>query len=335
MSIQSEAHFGIIGAGGWGTALAVVINRAGSRVTLWTRNENVLRLIDEKRVNEPYLPDVFIDPDIHVTANIDLVSQSCKYIILAVPSQHVRPICIGLSDRLPSGIPIIIAAKGIERGSLALMSEVVNAILPENPVMVITGPNFAHEVAMGMPSATTIAGANRTQTEKVIYAIGGKFFRPYYSDDLIGVQIGGAVKNVIAIACGISTGRGLGENARSALITRGLAEMRRLCLAKGGREDTLAGLSGMGDLVLSCSSLSSRNMALGHAVGKGKKIEALLNSSGSGLTEGVITAESVYQLSRRLGVAMPICSMVHHVLEGSAEVEQAIEQLLSRPLASE
>lgn len=331
----TDAHFGVMGAGGWGTALAVVINRAGSRATLWTRNDNVLRLVKDRRVNDAYLSDVFIDPDIGISTSLDELSQQCTHIILAVPSQHVRPLCIALSDRLPGSVSVIIASKGIERGSLALMSEVVSSILPENPVMVLSGPNFAREIAMGQPAATCVAGFNRTMTEKVIYAIGGKFFRPYYSDDIIGVQVGGAVKNVIAIACGICTGKGLGENARAALITRGLSEMKRLARVKGGKEETLSGLAGIGDMVLSCSSLASRNMAFGHALGQGKKISDIIQSTGHALTEGVMTAESVYQLSRRMGVGMPICSTVHEILSGQMDVEDGIEQLLARPLIGE
>ncbi len=334
-TIPSAAHFGIIGTGGWGTALAVVINRAGADVTLWTRNETVLGMIRDKRVNELYLPDIFIDPDIAVTSDLGHVAQESSHILLCVPSQQVRPLCIALSDRLPSGVPVIIAAKGIERGSLCLMHEVVHAILPDNTVMVLSGPNFAREVAMGLPAAATIAGNNRTVTEKAIYAIGGRYFRPYYSDDLVGVEIGGAVKNVLAIASGICTGRGLGENARAALITRGLSEMKRLAQTKGGKEDTLAGLAGIGDLLLTCTSLSSRNMAYGHAIGKAGKAAQVETSETGGLTEGIATAESVYQLARRLGVSMPICSMVYDILQGTTEIDTAIEQLLSRPLGME
>jgi len=333
--MSDAAHFAVIGAGGWGTALAIVTNRSGSKVTLWTRNENIVSVIEDKRVNETYLPDVFIDPDIEVTTDLRQVCRLADYVVLSVPSQHIRPVCISLSDQLPSGVPVIVASKGIERGSLSLMSEVVSSILPSNPVMVLSGPNFAHEVAIGLPSATVIAGKSRTLSEKVIYAMGGKFFRPYYTDDVVGVQIGGAVKNVIAIACGICTGRGLGENARAAVITRGLAEMSRLAEVKGGKPETLAGLSGLGDLILSASSLTSRNMALGYAIGKGEKIASLLPGQRGGLAEGVATAESVYQLSRKLGVSMPICTIVYELLEQMIDIDHAIEQLLSRPLVIE
>lgn len=333
MSVHDQAHFGVIGAGGWGTALAVVANRSGSKVTMWTRNENVISVIRDKRVNEAHLPDVFIDPDIDITDNLSEVCQKAHFLILAVPAQHVRTICISLSDLLPKGVPLIIASKGIERGSLSLMSEVVRGVLPENPILVLSGPNFAKEVAFGMPAASTLAGENRILAEKVIYAMGGKFFRLYYSGDVIGVQIGGAVKNVVAIACGIATGCRLGENARAALITRGLAEMARLASVKGGEAETLSGLSGIGDLVLTCSSLTSRNMALGYVIGEGKKISDIVPANAMGLAEGVSTAESVYQLSRKLGVSMPICSTVYEVLEGLTEVDMAVESLLSRPIS--
>ncbi|MCI5049957.1 MAG: NAD(P)-dependent glycerol-3-phosphate dehydrogenase [Rickettsiales bacterium] len=333
--VDERPHFGVIGAGGWGTALAVVANRSGSDVTMWTRNENVANVIANKRVNEFHLPDVFIDPDINVTEDLAHVCQTSNYLILSVPAQNIRTICISLSDQLSSQIPVIIASKGIERGSLSLMSEVVRSILPENPVLILSGPNFAREVAMGMPSATTIAGYNRTIAEKIIYAIGGKFFRPYFSEDVVGVQVGGAIKNVIAIACGIATGRNLGENARAALITRGLAEMSRLARVKGGNPETLSGLSGIGDLMLTCSSATSRNMALGFAIGEGKPIGEVLPGNTLGLAEGVTTAESVYQLSKKLGISMPICTMVHEVLEGLVDIDSAVDNLLSRPISSE
>jgi len=252
-----------------------------------------------------------------------------------VPAQHLRTLCISLSDRLGPHIPILIACKGIERGSLLLMSEIVHSILPNNPVMVLSGPNFAREVAEGLPAATTLAGESRTLTERAMYAMSSHYFRPYYSDDLIGVELGGAVKNVIAIAAGMAEGKQLGENAKAALITRGLAEMKRLAAVKGGKAETLMGLSGLGDLLLTCGSRTSRNMSLGYRIGSGEAVESLLSVNASGLTEGVHTAESVYHLSRNLGVTMPICHMVHDVLQGSTPLDAAIDGLLSRPLVEE
>lgn len=334
-NIRNNPKFGVIGAGGWGTALAVIANRSGSDVMLWTRNDHVMQSISEKRVNELYLPDVFLDPNIGVTQDLAEVCQFADYLILSVPSQYLRTLCISISDQLSSGIPVIIACKGIERGSLQLMSEVVKAILPNNPIMVLSGPNFAAEVAMGLPAAAVLASEHRTLSEKVMYALGGKFFRPYYSDDVVGVQVGGAVKNVVAIASGICMGKGLGENARSALLTRGLAEMSRLAQAKGGREETLAGLAGVGDLMLTASSLTSRNTSLGYKIGQGGDIKKLMDANTGGLSEGAASAESIYQLSRKLGVSMPISSAVHNLLEDEIDLDSAIDQLLTRPLISE
>lgn len=329
------SHFAVIGAGSWGTALAVMINRAGSHVTLYSRNDNVRQQILTKRVNESYLPGIFIDPAIDVADELMVATQKASYVVMAVPSQQLRTSCIALSDQLGRDVPLILACKGIERGSLMFMHEVVKSILPHNPVMVLSGPNFAHEAASGLPTATVIAGERRAMTERAIYAMSGRFFRPYYSDDLIGVQIGGAVKNVIAVACGVAAGRAMGENARAALITRGLVEMQRLAEAKGGDVRTLCGLSGLGDLMLTCSSQTSRNMSLGFAIGKGEKVEPLLSLNRSGLTEGVVTAESVYQLSRNLGVSMPICHTVYELLQGEIDTDQAVEGLLARPLSDE
>ncbi|MBN67543.1 MAG: glycerol-3-phosphate acyltransferase [Rickettsiales bacterium] len=332
--MTKAARVGVIGAGGWGTALGIVANRAGSDVTLWTRNEHVIDSISKRRVNEPYLPDVFIDPSIQITSELNEVCQH-DYVILAVPSQYLRALCISISDMLASNVPLVIATKGIERGSLMMMSEVVRAILPHNPIAILSGPNFAKEVATGMPSATTIACTDQILGEKLIYSMGGKFFRPYYSNDVMGAQVGGAIKNVIAIASGICIGRGLGENARAALVTRGMAEMSRLADIKGGRSETLMGLCGMGDLILSCASQKSRNMALGYAIGQGNKPDEVVPSNKHGLTEGVMTAESVYQISQKLGVNMPIARVVHQVLHNEIDIDSGIELLLERPFAPE
>ncbi len=332
MTIKTKVS--VVGAGAWGTALAILANRASSEVTLWTRNEAVLNSIRERRVNDAYLKNCFIDPAIHVTGELSDVS-ACDLLIVATPSQSLRTACIALSDLIDPKLPILISSKGIERGSLALMSEVANSILPANPVAVISGPNFAHEAATGLPTATTLACSDPVLAEQMAYAIGGRNFRPYVSDDLIGTQIGGATKNVIALACGIASGRGLGENARAALITRGLAEMCRMARVRGGREDTLMGLCGIGDLVLTCSSTQSRNFALGVELGKGKPVKEAVPGHLHGLTEGVVTADSIYEISMKLGVSMPICSTVHHILKGNMTVQEGIDDLLGRPFAAE
>lgn len=327
MSI-SEPHVGVIGAGAWGTALAMLANRAGSRATLWTRNTQVMDAIREQRENVQYLPGQFIDPAIAVTGDSGFVSD-CDVLILCIPAQSLRTVAISLSDKVPVNLPLVIATKGIERGSLMLMSEVVQSILPHNPYAIISGPNFANEAAAGLPTATALATHSDALAERLLYAVGGKFFRLYANSDPIGTQIGGAVKNVIAIAAGIVEGRGMGENARAAIVTRGLAEIARLIRAKGGEESTLLGLSGMGDVMLTCNSVKSRNYALGVMLGRGGA------SRTSRLTEGVATAESVTLLARKLGVAMPITSAVSGILAGTVAVEEAIEKLLERPLGSE
>lgn len=328
-------HIGVIGAGAWGTALAVLANRAGSRVTLWTRNEQVIGAITSRRENTQYLPELLIDPAITATSDLLRLS-SCDALIMTIPAQSLRAVTVSLSDTVTASMPIVIATKGIERGSLMLMSEVMQSILPHNPYAVLSGPNFAREAADGLPTATALATHHDAVADKLMFALGGKYFRLYSNDDPIGTQIGGALKNVLAIAAGIVSGRGMGENARAAIITRGIAELARFSKAKGGKEETLMGLSGIGDILLSCTSAKSRNYALGISLGRAKKsISAEVAGRGVGLTEGVATAESIAQLAHKLGVNMPIMFAVHEILSGKLPINAAIERLLERPLGTE
>ncbi|NBO19080.1 MAG: NAD(P)-dependent glycerol-3-phosphate dehydrogenase, partial [Proteobacteria bacterium] len=317
---MTDTHYkvGVIGGGAWGTALSILANRAGSEVTLCTRNLNVIQAIQERRTNDAYLPGVFIDPAITLT---DKLIDICRHdlIILAAPSHTMRSVCIALSDLLPTNIPIMIACKGIERGSLMLMGEIAKSILPKNPLSVISGPNFADEAARGLPTATTIACAEQQHWDMLVQAIGGRLFRPY----------------LIAIACGIAIGKNFGENARAAIVTRGFMEMARLTIAKGGKHETLMGLSGMGDLILTCGSTKSRNMSFGMAIGQGKNKDEVLLSRGRTATEGVIAAESVHKLAKKLGVAMPITEAVYHILYENSDVHQTVDSLLGRPFGAE
>lgn len=301
---------------------------------LCTRNTNVIQSIEERRTNEAYLPSVFVDPNITVSDNL---AEACKgdILIIAVPSHTLRSVCIAMSDLLPTNLPIVLASKGIERGSLMLMSEVVKSILPHNPVAILSGPNFAEEAARGLPTATSISCSDSSLWDMLMYAIGGRLFRPYLTTDMVGTQIGGAIKNVIAIACGIAIGKDFGENARAAIVTRGFAEIARLTLAKGGKYETLMGLSGLGDLILTCGSLKSRNMSFGVALGQGKTKEDILRLRGRTATEGVIAAESVVKLARKHGVQMPISDAVYRILYENANVDQVVGELLERPFASE
>lgn len=325
---------GVIGGGSWGTALALAAHRAGSKVTIATRNKNVIAAIEEHRMNDIYLPHVFIDPAIGITDDLKRLCES-EILIMAVPSQCMRSACISISDFVDTQVPIIIGSKGLERGSLLPMNDVVSSVLPKNSVAIISGPNFASEVARGKPSAATLACADQVIGERLCYAIGSKYFRPYLTDDLIGAQVGGTVKNVIAIACGIAYGNELGENARAALITRGFAEMSRFCEALGGRRETLMGLAGMGDLLLTCSSMHSRNTSFGMALSKGTPVNEVVVNEGRGVIEGANSAESIVKLAKRFEIEMPICKAVHDVLIEANTIDEAINVLLDRPFSSE
>ncbi|TAE34725.1 MAG: NAD(P)-dependent glycerol-3-phosphate dehydrogenase [Alphaproteobacteria bacterium] len=324
----------VLGAGSWGTALAMQANRAGSDVTLWVRDSNLEQMMRTTRINTRYLPNQFIDPAITITHDLD-VACAADVLILAVPSQALRTLCITLADRIDESIPMIIASKGIERGSFMLMSEVLESTLTQNPIVILSGPNFAIETAQGLPTATVLASRDRRLAERIQFMLSGHVFRPYISDDVMGVQVGGAIKNVIAIACGMTIGANLGENARAAVMTRGLAEMARLAEVKGGQSKTLQGLAGIGDLMLSCASEQSRNMRLGMQVGKHSIDGFVPTETVNPLTEGVSTAEAVYDLSMKLGISMPISVVVCNILRMRMSVQEGMEELLSRPLGFE
>lgn len=327
-------HFGIIGAGAWGTALASSILRAGRDVTLWAHADAVADLINDAQENTLHLPGVKLDP--RLKATVDLVDlDDCEAWIIATPAQHVRSIAHDLAHVAGDNTgPVVIAAKGIELKTSALMSEVVAAELPRHPLAVLSGPSFASEVVRGKPAALTLATKYKALGEELAAALTTPTLRLYRTDDVVGAQIGGAVKNVLAVACGIVAGRGLGENARAALVTRGLAEIMRLGTALGGRMETMMGLSGIGDLVLTCSSTQSRNTSLGMALGQGKALADILASRAS-VTEGVSTAASALALAHKHHVEMPIVAAVDAILNHYADIDQTINGLLARPTKSE
>ena len=325
---------GVIGAGAWGTALAQALRRGGREVALWARERDVLEDIRSHHENRTFLPGVALDPAIRVEGDPAAVAQAVDALLLVVPAQHLRATAQRLAPSMQADLPLVICAKGIETGSLALMSEVLEETAPGRPAAVLSGPTFAREVALGQPAAVTLAGRDPVLGETLAAAVGSRTFRPYLSNDPVGVQIGGAVKNVVAIACGIVAGRGLGESARAALITRGLAEISRLAVAKGGRTDTLMGLAGLGDLTLTCTGASSRNYSLGVALGQGHDKDAVLGKRSS-VAEGAFTAAAAAALARRLEVDMPIVQAVDGVLNHDADLAAAIEGLLARPFRSE
>ena len=326
-------RFGIIGGGAWGTALAQVLRRAGRDVVIWAREAEVVGAINAGHSNPLFLPGVALDPAIRATADLAEAARAGALLLVA-PAQHLRELCEQLGPSLASSTPLIICAKGIEEESGALLSEVVATSLPQAALAVLSGPTFAAEVAQGLPTAITLAAADAELGQRLIAGLGTREFRPYFSDDVAGAQIGGAVKNVMAIACGIVMGRGFGDNARAALITRGLAEMVRLALAKGGKAETLMGLSGLGDLTLTCSSTQSRNHSLGLALGKGERLDAYVAGRRS-VAEGVSSSAATAALAKKLHIDMPIVSAVDAILHHGAAIDEVIEALLTRPFKAE
>lgn len=331
-SDDSWRRIGVLGAGAWGTALAQVAARAGGEVVLWAHAPETAAAIAAARENIVYLPGCPLHPSIQVTNDLR-EAMACDAVLAATPAQHLRAVLLAGEAAVTGGLPITLCCKGVEQGTLALVSEVLEATIPQARGLVLSGPGFAREVAAGMPTATTIAGP-APLAAALAQRLATPAFRPYVTDDLIGAEIGGAVKNVIAIACGVAAGKGMGESARAALITRGFAEMMRLGVALGARVETLNGLCGLGDLVLTCSSLQSRNMALGFALGSGETLEQALAGKRT-VAEGAASAPAVSALAARAGVEMPICAAVAKVLDGSLSVDHAIFALLSRPLRSE
>ena len=324
---------GIVGAGAWGTALAATARRAGRDVVLWSHEPMVAAAIAAEGENRYYLPGVRLDSGIRATADLAEIA-AADAVLLVPPAQHLRELCRQMASSWNPGVSAVICAKGIEVSTGALMAEIVAEELPTAIPAVLSGPTFAIEVARGLPAAITLACAHADLGQKLVEAIGTSTFRPYLSDDLVGAQVGGAVKNVLAISCGIVEGRGLGDNARAALLTRGLAELTRFAMAKGSRAETLMGLSGLGDLILTASSTQSRNYSLGFALGEGQALAEILGGRKS-VTEGVWTSGVVARLAVELGVEMPICAAVDSVINRDAPLEDTIRALLSRPFRSE
>ena len=302
---------GVIGAGAWGTALALVCARAGLDVALYAREPEVAEDVNVRRENRAFLPGIALDPGVHAVSQPQDLAGRDLYLNVT-PAQHLRSSLRAFAPVISAGTPMVHCAKGIEQGSLKLMTEVLAETLPDARAAVLSGPSFAAEVARGLPTAVTLACPDEALGTALARAVAGPGFRPYAATDMVGAEVGGAVKNVLAIACGVSEGRGLGRSAHAALITRGFAELTRMAVALGGRAETVAGLCGLGDLVLTCSSPQSRNMSVGLALGQGQSLEAA-----------------------RIGVEAPICEAVAAILAGEVGVEAAITGLLSRPLKSE
>jgi glycerol-3-phosphate dehydrogenase (NAD(P)+) len=326
-------HIGIIGAGAWGTALASVAARAGRKVTLWAYEPEVADTINRHHENELYLPGVKLPAAVRATTDLDAVSAN-DALLLVCPAQTLRGVTRTLARYVRPGIPVAICAKGIEQATGQLMTEVVAETLTDAIPAVLSGPSFAADVARGLPTAVTLACADDETGEALVEAIGIPAFRPYLANDLVGAELGGSVKNVLAIACGIVEGKKLGASAAAALTARGFAELTRLGVALGARAETLSGLSGLGDLILTCGSLQSRNMSLGAALGQGRDLTDIISERVT-VAEGVATAPAVVELARRHNVEMPICEAVAGIVTGKSTVDDAIDALLARPFKRE
>ena len=315
----------MIGGGAWGTALAQVAAKAGGDVNLWALEADVVEAINASHENPLFLPGIALDPAIRATGEIDSIGDSAAWLVVT-PAQHMRSVL----ERAPRcDVPRILCSKGIEERSGLLLHEVAAGACPGAPVAVLSGPTLAHEVARGLPTAVTLAAEDVDLAENLRSYLAQPTFRIYVSDDIAGAEIGGAVKNVLAIACGVVDGRGLGENARAALIARGFAEMTRFGIAMGARPETLAGLSGLGDLVLTCSSTSSRNYSLGLGIGEGRSAQQLMTDRRT-VAEGAFTAPVLARIARERGIDMPIVDSVDRLLAG-ASAESIVTELLSRP----
>ncbi len=328
----SMTRLAIIGGGAWGTALAAVARAGGADTMLWARNADVIADINTLHENRLYLPGIALDPAIVATDDRAAIADA-DLVLLVCPAQAVRDVLAPFVPLL-SGRPLAIAAKGVEIATFALMSEVVADVMPASPLAVISGPTFADEVARGLPTAVTVAADDPAVARRFAAALARPAFRPYVTGDVIGVEIGGALKNVIAIAAGIVTGRGLGENARAALITRAVAEMARYGRARGARPETLMGLSGLGDLMLTCSSPRSRNTSLGIALGEGRTLAEILGGRRT-VSEGVATARAVAAEARRRDLDLPVIQAVDQILHQGAGIDDTIAGLLARPLKHE
>lgn len=327
--MSNMRHIGVVGGGAYGTALACLARRADRRVSLWSRDPAVSAAIARERANPVYLPGVQLDAGIEAVSDLTALG-ACDVVLLVCPAQAVRE----LAGRLSGEAPVVICAKGIEASSGLLMPEVLGEVLPGRPVAMLSGPSFAEEAVRGLPTAVSIATVDPALGRVLAQSLAAGAFRPYWTHDVLGVALGGAFKNVLAIAAGVVEGRGLGHNAAAALVTRGFAEMARLGQAMGAELETLTGLSGLGDVVLSCHGPLSRNRSLGVALGKGTRLADYLAGRRQ-VVEGEATAPAVLARAARYKIEMPICAAVDAILHGGADLDEAIRALLARPLRRE
>lgn len=324
-----KSRITVLGGGAWGTALALTSLRAGHDTRLWARDRESVASINERRENPRYLPGIGLDDGLKATADLAAALSVADCVLAVVPAQTMRSVLIEISSLLPKGVPLVLCAKGIERGTGKLLSEIAAEILPETPIAALSGPSFATDVARGLPTAVTVASNDAALASGLAALFSSRSFRCYSSTDLTGVEVGGALKNVLAIAAGAVAGAGLGASAQAAMVTRGFVELRRVGAAFGAEPETLMGLSGLGDLILSCGSAQSRNFSYGLAVGRGLPLDGLP------LAEGAATAGIAAEMAAARGLDAPIVAAVAALLAGDLTIGRAVEALLSRPLKSE
>jgi len=319
----------VLGGGAWGTALATAMLRAGNDAVLWARDGDTVEAINGRSENPRYLPGIALDPAPRATTDLDEALAEAATVLAVTPAQTMRAVLGQVAGRLAPAVPVVLCAKGIERATGRRVSEIATEVLPQSPVAVLSGPSFATDVARGLPTAVTVAARDEALAARLSAAFSSSSFRCYSTDDLIGVEIGGALKNVLAIAAGAVSGAGLGASAQAAMVTRGFVELRRLGATFGARPETLMGLSGLGDLILSCGSAQSRNFSYGLALGRGLPLDGLP------LAEGAATAGIAAEMAAARGIDAPIVAAVAALLAGELTVGRAVEALLSRPLKSE
>ncbi|WP_062226865.1 NAD(P)H-dependent glycerol-3-phosphate dehydrogenase [Aureimonas frigidaquae] len=327
--MNDRRKIAVVGGGAWGTALATVAARNGHSVEIYAREEQTVEAINTRHENPSYLPDIALPPELHATSRIEEALDGAEMVLVVVPAQTVRALARTMKDHLTEQTPLVLCSKGIEKSTGLFVSQMMAEELPDQPLAVLSGPSFAQDLARGLPTAVTLASADAGLADRLAAILSGDTLRIYASADIVGVEAGGALKNVLALAAGAIAGRQMGPSAGAAIVTRGFVELRRLGEALGARPETLMGLSGLGDLVLTCSSPQSRNFAYGAALGRGEDLTQLK------LAEGIYSASIAARLAREHGVEAPIIQTVADVLEGAVSLDDAIRALLSRPLKRE
>ena len=325
-------NIGILGSGAWGTALACILNKK-VKITLWAYEKEVANEINKKRINKLYLPEIKVPGNVYATNDLKEISK-CDFIFICIPSQFIKKIILDIKKYCRKKIIFIICSKGMENKTKILISETIERIIPKSNIAVLSGPSFAIEVAKKKPTAVTIASKKQKNAEILANLVNSKNFRCYYTNDIIGAQLGGVIKNILAIASGIAESQKLGFNAKAALITRGLSEMKRVGVAYGAKESTFYGLSGLGDLILTCNSKLSRNFITGLLVGKGKSIKEITKSQKT-VSEGIINSKTIFELSKKKKIDIPVCESVYRILYKKVKIKETIENILSRDIKKE